>query len=102
MRAALSKIGAKASYLIERWKLGLMMMFAVALGGIVSALVIKVAMEIIGALLSRAYIGAWGNVLPVAAVLVLPFVLTSEAFLNLLADLVRTQREDSRAERQRR
>ena len=96
-RKSVSGAGARAAYFIERWKFGLMVMITIALAVALSALLVKIPMEIIGALLDRPAVGAWGNVLPIAGAVVLPFVLTAGTLLDMLDGLAKLQRAHRKA-----
>ncbi|WP_327751678.1 hypothetical protein VVT58_01950 [Sphingobium sp. SJ10-10] len=102
MRVVLGRIGAKADYLIERWKRGVFLMLIPALWAAVCSISVYIPMWLIGAALGEPAWSAWQNVATVAAIFAMPFYLTSSASLSAFQDMAKDQREADKAERTRR
>ena len=99
---AISRAGAKAAYLIERWKRGVGLMLMLALCIAASAIAVGIPMAIIGEVLDSPAWSSWRNIAATGGIFALPFFFTADAVLDMLGTHIRLQRGDDKIERQRR
>ncbi len=100
--SAMVGIVSRATYFLERWKLGAGILLMVTLCAAAALLIAGASVFVVGMLIGIPSLPHASNIMPFAALVILPFLLSGSAFLSAVQALGRSQSLNDGTERQRR